>query len=265
VTAVTSEPAPQLAEDGRPPAQRIRARDLLPRLTTPIMLMVVLLGLWAWVASQDLDSIEKRSLSLDHLAALTREHIWLTAVSTVLVLVIAIPFGVVLSRRWARPGTPLVLALANMGQAMPVIGLLVLLSLWLGIGRGITVIALVSYAVLPVLRNTMVGIQQVDQTLVQAGRAMGMTAWQVLIRVEMRLATPVIMAGVRTALVLNVGVATLATFVNAGGLGTAIVTGISLNRTVVLVVGCVLTAVLALFVDWLAGLVEDLVRPRGLR
>ncbi|MGH8868745.1 MAG: ABC transporter permease [Actinomycetes bacterium] len=221
--------------------------------------------LWWWVSSQELDSIEERNLTLSRLWLRVSEHIWLVSVSTVLVLLIAIPLGVLLSRRWARPATPLVLGLANIGQATPAIGLLVLATLWFGIGPTVAMGGLVAYALLPVLRNTLVGIQQVDRTLVEAGRAMGMTAWDVLFRVEMRLATPVIMAGVRTALVLNVGVATLAVFVNAGGLGDLIVTGIKLQRTTILIVGSVLTSVLALLIDWIGGIVEDTVKPRGLK
>jgi osmoprotectant transport system permease protein len=240
-------------------------RAALKKLTTPAVLALVLLGLWAWVSSQELDSIEQRSLNLSRISQRVVEHVWLVSVSTVLVLVIAIPLGVLLSRRWARPATPLVLGLGNIGQATPAIGLLVLATLWFGVGKGVATAGLVVYALLPVLRNTLVGIQQVDQTLVQAGRAMGMTAWDVLLRIEMRLATPVIMAGVRTALVLNVGVATLAVFVNAGGLGDFIVTGIKLDRWPVLVVGSVLTTVLALLIDWLGGLFEDVAKPRGLK
>src|SRR5690606_34888508 len=112
--------------------------------------------------------------------------------------------------------------------------------------------------------NTIVGIQQVDPALKEAARGMGMTRAQVLWRVELKLAIPVILAGLRTALVLAVGVATLATFVNAGGLGDLIVNGIKLNRTPVLVTGGVLTACIALLVDWVGGVAEEFLRPKGI-
>jgi osmoprotectant transport system permease protein len=141
---------------------------------------------------------------------------------------------------------------------------LVILALVWTIGFRPAVVALVAYAVLPVLRNTMVGLQQVDRSVIEAGRGMGMNKRRVLTRIELPLAVPVILAGVRTALVINVGAATLATFVNAGGLGDMISGGLSTNRNTVILTGALLTAVLALFVDWVGGIVEDLLRPKGL-
>ena len=124
--------------------------------------------------------------------------------------------------------------------------------------------ALVVYALLPVLRNTMVGIGQVDDRLVEAGRGMGMSAVAVLVRVELPLAVPIMLAGIRTALVLLVGTAALSTFINGGGLGILITTGVNLNLTRVLVAGAVSVALLALLVDWVGRVVELLARPKGL-
>lgn len=241
-----------------------RARRVLAIVARPLVLTAVVLVLWAYVSSVELDSIEARNLTFAKLSQRVQETVYLVTISTVLVIAIAVPLGVLLSRKWARPLTPGVLGVATIGQATPAIGLLVLFTLIFGLGAKITIVTLVLYAVLPVLRNTLVGIQQVDPAIVESARGMGMAAWDVLLRVEMRLAAPVIMAGIRTALILNVGVATIAVFVDAGGLGDIIITGIKLQRDIVLVVGCVLTAVLALLVDWVAAVVEDFVRPRGL-
>jgi osmoprotectant transport system permease protein len=156
------------------------------------------------------------------------------------------------------------MAVANTGQAAPAIGLFVLLATWLGFGFRTAVLTLVLYAALPVLRNTMVGIERVDPRLVEAGRGMGMSALAVLLRVELPLAVPVLLAGVRTALVLLVGTATLATFVDGGGLGVLITTGITLSLNSLLVSGAVLVALLALAVDWLGRVVEHVARPKGL-
>ena len=134
----------------------------------------------------------------------------------------------------------------------------------LGFTFGTAVLALTLYAVLPVLRNTITGLQGIDPTLVEAGRGIGMSGAGVLFRVELPLAVPVIMTGVRTALVLLVGTATLATFVNAGGLGTLIVTGITLFRYPVLVSGALLVALLALLVDWAGRVLERVARPKGI-
>lgn len=243
--------------------RRSGRRRALRHLGTPIFLAVVLLSLYLWVAGQHLDSIEQRTLNADYLRDRITEHLKLTALATLLVVVIAIPLGILLSRRRARWISPVILGLANLGQATPAIGLLVLLTIKLGVGFRVAMIGLVAYAVLPVLRNTMVGIQQVDPALIEAARGMGMTSGQVLRRIELKLAVPVILAGLRTALVLSVGVATLATFVNAGGMGDIIVNGIKLQRTPVLLTGSVITACIAFLVDWLGSVAEDVLRPRG--
>ena len=141
--------------------------------------------------------------------------------------------------------------------------MLVLLAVTVGIGFQKAVFALVLVSALPVLRNTMVGLRGVDRSLIDAGRGMGLTKTAVLFRVELPLAVPVILASVRVAVILNVGSATLAAFTNAGGLGDLINTGIALDRTPILLTGSVLTAVLAMASDWLVGIAERYLRPRG--
>jgi osmoprotectant transport system permease protein len=231
---------------------------------TPALLLVALIGLYGYVHASPLDSIERRSLNRAYLTERVIQHVQLTGVSTVLVILIAIPLGIMLTRPAMRRATPFVLAVVNVGQAVPSIGVLVLLGLTLGFGYRYAVIALVLYSFLPVLRNTMAGLQRVDRSLIDAGRGMGMTKRLVLGRVELPLAVPVMMAGIRTALIINVGTATLATFTNAHGLGDVIDAGLKLNREPVLITGAVLVAVLALTIDWLAGLAERVLRPRGL-
>jgi osmoprotectant transport system permease protein len=242
-----------------------RWRTLLRSHTAmPVVLGVVLLATYLWVHTLRLDDIERRSLNVDTLLRMLAQHLELTAVTTVIVVIVAVGAGILLTRPALRWLAPAATSLANIGQATPAIGLLVLLSIWLGIGFTTALIGLVAYAMLPVLQNTIVGLNQVDRKLIEAGHGIGMSPFAVLTRVELPLAVPVILAGVRTALVLAVGVATLATFIDAGGFGGLIVTGIKLQRTPVLVTGAVLTAALALLLDWLGGVVGDLFRPRGL-
>ena len=156
-------------------------------------------------------------------------------------------------------------AVANIGQAIPSIGLLAILAIiWTG-GFWPAVVALVAYSFLSILRNTMGGVQQVDRSTIEATRGMGMTKWAVLFRIELPLAVPIILAGVRTALIIKVGTATLTTFTGAGTLGELINNALRLGREdTVLVVGSGLTAILALFIDWLGSVAEDILRPRGL-
>ncbi|GAA3590957.1 ABC transporter permease [Nonomuraea rosea] len=236
----------------------------LRHLVTPAVVCAVLAALYAWVGTLELDSIEQRSLNGTVLLTKAIEHVQMTVAATALVVVIAIPLGIVASRARNRLITPVILTIGNLGQAIPCIGLLVLCTFVMGVGFQTALVGLVAYAVLPVLRNTMVGVQQVDPALIEAARGMGMTRGQILRRVELKLAVPAILAGLRTALVLTVGVATLGAFVAAGGFGELIINGLKLNRMPVTIVGGVLTACIAFLVDWLGGLAESLLKPRGM-
>ncbi|WNI31648.1 ABC transporter permease [Streptomyces sp. ITFR-6] len=251
------EPPPAAAR----PARRITWRKLV---TVPLALAVVLVVTYVWINNVHLDAIAENSLAGDTVELRWWQHVRLTAISTFWVLIIAIPLGIGLTRRGLNKAAPVVTAIANIGQATPAIGLLALLVIWLGIGPSTAITGMVIYAVLPVLSNTIAGLKAIEPTLVEASRGIGMSAMGTLSKVELPLAVPLILAGVRTALVLNVGTATLATFGGGGGLGDLITSGIQTQRMPVLVLGSVLTVVLALLVDWLASLVEVVLTPRGL-
>ncbi|MGV9285260.1 ABC transporter permease [Streptomyces sp. NPDC003730] len=248
-----------------PPSAAAGSRVGWRKLTfLPVVLIAVLLATWLWFRQADLDALSRNALGNGQVTKALWQHVQLTVISTFFVLIIAIPLGILLTRRAFRKATPFAMAFANMGQATPAIGLLALLVIWLGIGRRAALIGIIIYAVLPVLSNTIAGLKANDPTLLEAARGIGMSPLGVLTRVELPLAVPLILAGVRTALVLNVGTATLATFGGGGGLGVLITTGITSQRMPVLVLGSILTVALALLVDWLASLAELLLRPRGL-
>ncbi|MFD9908659.1 ABC transporter permease [Streptomyces sp. NPDC059063] len=255
------------AEQEAPPpvATKPPRRITWQKLTfLPVVLAAVLLATWLWFEQADLDEISKNALSNGQVGKALRQHVELTAISTFFVLIIAIPLGILLTRRAFQKGAPVAMALANMGQATPAIGLLALLVIWMGIGEKAALTGIIIYAVLPVLSNTIAGLRANDPTLLEAARGIGMSPLGVLAKVELPLAVPLILAGVRTALVLNVGTATLATFGGGGGLGVLITTGITNQRMPVLMLGSILTVVLALLVDWLASLAEVVLSPRGL-
>lgn len=231
----------------------------------PAFLGLVCLALYLWVGSLELDSIEKRTLNADYITQRIIRHLEITVVATVIVVALSVTAGILLTRSVMRRISPYIVGIASTGQAVPSIGVLVLFAIFTGnFGFDVAVIALIVYAFLPVLRNTMVGIQQVDPFMIEAGRGMGMTKIAVLFRIELPLAIPIMLAGIRTALIIVVGTAALATFINAGGMGDIINTGIKLSRDSILVTGATLTAVLALAVDYVAGVAEDILRPRGL-
>lgn len=265
--APTNDTEPRPAPDhasATPPGPTTAPRLTWRKLTLlPSFLVLVLLSTWLWFDQADLDAITENALSNGQVAQALWQHIELTAISTFFVLLIAIPLGILLTRQAFRGGIPAAMAVANTGQATPAIGLLALLVIGLGVGRTAALIGIIVYAVLPVLSHTIAGLKANDPALLEAARGIGMSPAQVLARVELPLALPLILAGVRTALVLNVGTATLAAFGGGGGLGVLITTGITDHRMPVLVLGSILTVTLALLVDWLASLAEPALRPRG--
>ncbi|MDT5157665.1 MAG: osmoprotectant transport system substrate-binding protein opuBD [Acidobacteriota bacterium] len=190
--------------------------------------------------------------------ALTGEHLLLVAVSTLIAVAIGIPVGLLLTRRarWKRP----VLAVANIFQTVPslaLFGFLIPLPLVGGIGARAAIVALVLYALLPVIRNTVTGIEGVDRNVREAAVAMGMTSGQILRQVELPLAAPVLLAGVRVATVISVGVATIAAAIGAGGLGTFIFRGLRQYDNKLILAGAIPAALLALVADAGIGLIES--------
>ncbi|WP_410585798.1 ABC transporter permease subunit [Amycolatopsis sp. lyj-108] len=238
-------------------------RRRLGLLVRPVLLTIALLALFMIVRAHPIDSIEQRFLNAGEIFTELGAHLRLTLISTACTIAIALPLGILLTRAGARWARPIGLGLGNLGQAIPSIGLVVLLALWIGTGTATAVTALVVYATLPVLRNTIVGLDDVDPTLVDAARGMGMGKTAVLWRIELPLAVPVILAGIRTALVLTVASATLATFIDGGGLGGGLVAGIGLDRPILSLTFGIIVAALALFVDWLGLVAEEFLHPRG--
>ncbi|RYC67927.1 ABC transporter permease/substrate-binding protein [Spirosoma sordidisoli] len=183
----------------------------------------------------------------DKLLEQTLTHIGLTFVSLLLALVVGIPLGILIARRPRLASG--ILGVAGVLQTVPSVALLGFLIPLLGIGAGPALVALFLYALLPLIRNTYVGITEVNPTVREAARGVGMTSRQILTKVELPLALPVIFAGVRTATVINVGVATLAAYVAAGGLGEFIFSGIALSNTNMILAGAIPAALLAIGFD----------------
>ncbi len=191
------------------------------------------------------------------LFALTREHLLLVFVSTLFAVAVGVPLGVLLTRRKSLQ-TP-ILGIANIFQTVPslaLFGILIPLPFIGGIGAKTAIIALTLYSLLPVIRNTVTGIANVDSKVREAATAMGLSDWQVLKMVELPLAAPVILTGIRVAVVIAVGVATIAAAVGAGGLGTYIFRGLRQNDNNLLLAGAISSALLALAADFLLGQVE---------
>ena len=193
--------------------------------------------------------------------AATREHLILVLVSMAIAVAIGVPLGLALV---AHPRLrAAALAIASIFQTIPslaLFGFLIPLPFLGGIGTRTAIVALVLYALLPILRNTYVGLTGVDPAILEAAEAMGMTEDQILFRVRLPLATSFILAGIRTATVITIGVATIAAAIGAGGLGTFIFRGVAMVSDAVILAGAVPAALLALLADFLLGLLERRLR-----
>jgi osmoprotectant transport system permease protein len=268
---VTADPAAALPGA---PAADVRMRGPRDRRTTgealkrwgsmPAFLAVVWGALYLVVRSRELDSIEARALQWSVIQNHTIEHVRLSVLATVFVIAIAVPVGILCTRHSLRRITPVVVGLGNAGQAIPSLGLITIVYLWIGFGMRGVVAGLVAYSFLPILRNTIVGLDQVDRSLIEAARGMGMSRAAVLRKIELPLAIPVMLAGIRTALILNVGTVSLAFLFGQGGLGVIIFQGFNLRRDIVLLTGAVIASGLALLTDYLAGIAEEVLSPKGL-
>jgi osmoprotectant transport system permease protein len=194
---------------------------------------------------------------------LTLEHLWLVGISTLLAVLIGIPLGILIARRPVlnKP----VLATANIIQTIPSLALFgFLLPLpWLGERADrLAILALTLYALLPLIRNTYTGIRGVDPAIVEAGRGMGLTDRQLLWQVELPLAVSVILSGVRVAVVISVGLATIAAAIGAGGLGEFIFRGLAMVNNQLILAGAIPAAALALLADFGLGRLEKRLRPQ---
>jgi osmoprotectant transport system permease protein len=194
---------------------------------------------------------------------LTLEHLWLVGASTLLAVLIGIPLGILITRRPALYGP--VLGSANLIQTIPSLALFgfLLPAPWIGArAERLAILALTLYALLPLIRNTYSGIKGVDRAVIEAGRGMGMTDRQLLWQVELPLSLGVILAGVRVATVISIGLATIAAAIGAGGLGEFIFRGLSMVNNQVILAGAVPAAMMALLADFSFGWLEKRLSPK---
>lgn len=209
--------------------------------------------------SNFIDTIQSRS---DLIQEAFIQHIYLSFIALAVGIAIALPLGILVARyrSFAEP----VIGITAVFQTIPSLALFGLLVPLIGIGTKTALIALIIYALLPILRNTYTGISNIDESMIEAGRGMGMTKSQLLWQIEFPLALPFIMAGIRTATVLTVGIATLATFVGAGGLGDVIYRGLQSYNNSLVLAGALPVALLAILFDLLLKWIEKKATPKGM-
>lgn len=187
-------------------------------------------------------------------------HFLMSAYGVLFAAMVAIPIGIIIARYHRFSGW--VISLANVIQTIPALAMLAVLMLVMGLGANTVVFALFLYSLLPIIKNTYTGIRNVDQVLLESGRGMGMTRFQMLRMLELPLALSVIMAGLRIALVVAIGIATVGTFIGGGGLGTIIVRGTNAtDGTAIILAGAIPTALMAVLADFVMGWLERLLSP----
>ncbi|MGM0983754.1 MAG: ABC transporter permease [Pseudomonadota bacterium] len=234
-------------------------QSLKGALRALLLVAIFFAGVW----SQSSGVIDDFLFYLPDVQYLAVQHLWLTAISGGLAILVAIPLGIVLSRpsmtRWAES----LMQVLNVGTTIPTLAVLALSMSFLGIGTVPAVFGLFVATLLPITRNTYTGLKGIDPALMEAAAGIGMSSTQRLLRVELPNALYVIFAGMRTALTINVGTVPLAFLIGAGGLGELIFTGIDLYDPVMMLAGAIPTALLAIVVDALIATVAFLLVPRG--
>ncbi|MFO7727376.1 MAG: ABC transporter permease [Desulfonatronovibrio sp.] len=199
---------------------------------------------------------------------LTWEHIWLVGISLIIAMGTGVPIGIAITRNSQLAQK--VIGGANVIMTVPSIALFglmlpILALVGQGLGKVPAVIALVLYSLLPIIRNTYIAIKNVDPAIVDAGRGMGMSKWELLREVEIPLAVPVILAGLKTAAVMNIGITAIAAYIGAGGLGVFIQQGIARSHESMILTGALAVSLLAIVVDLGMSLLEKAVTPKGLK
>jgi osmoprotectant transport system permease protein len=238
--------------------------ERLDLIVSPIFAVILaVVGGAVWLYS-DIDSTTAAILAPDKLQRQLYETILLGFSSSFLVVVIAIPLGILVTRKGFPRLKNFLVDTLGLAQALPAYGLIVIFFSFMGAGITTVIFALATFSLLPVLRNTIVGLEQVDRSVIDAGRGMGYTARQILLKTELPLSVEVIIAGIRTAIVINVGMSALAFLVGGGGLGETINSGLKLDRAPAILIGAVLVAILALVFDFLSALAMKYLKPKGL-
>lgn len=238
--------------------------ERLDLIVSPIFaLLLALIGGAVWWYS-DLDSTTLAILAPEKIQRQLIETLVLGFSSSLLVVMVAIPIGILVTRKGLPRLKSFLVNTLGLAQALPAYGLIVIFFSFFGAGIGTVIFALATFSLLPVLRNTIVGLEQVDKSVIDAGRGMGFTPRQVLLKIELPLSVEVIIAGIRTAIVINVGMSALAFLVGGGGLGETINSGLKLDRAPAILIGAVLVAILALIFDFLSALAQKNLKPKGL-
>lgn len=223
----------------------------------PIILVILGIATAVYFVNNPGGTMAARLLNYDEIIRTCREHIILVIISIFGAILFSVPMGIIVTRPKFKVIAPIVDNLTNIAQTVPSLAVLALIYTALGLGFKTGLFALWLYTLLPILRNTSAGIQAIPDEIIEAAQGMGMSHTHIIFKIELPLALPVIMAGIRVSAVVCTGAAALATFIGAGGLGDLIVTGLSLSRNIIILTGGILTALFGMFIDSIFGILES--------
>lgn len=232
-------------------------RSLFKWVVVPLLIVALGAVIVVYSVNNPTDSLVARSLTYSNVFKALNEHLMLMFVSMGGAIVVGISIGIMLSRPKLYYLGRGVENIVNVGQTIPSLAILALFFTILGLGFRVAVFALFLYSILPILRNTFAGITSVDDSIIESAKGMGMSPFRILKKIELPIAYPIIIAGIRTAVVINVGAAVLATFIGGGGFGDLIVTGLSVRRDMVIFTGASIAALTAILFDYIIGQVEN--------
>lgn len=237
-----------------------------------ISLVVLLVGLTVWITSIGKIGIYS-TFTYGDIMTHTKDHLIMVFWAVLIAMVIGVPLGSLVTRPGFTKLSPLVVGGANVGQSIPSLAIIAIMatlpfSLWFfrfGFNRETAIVALCIYGLLPILRNSYAGMRNIDPAIIEAARGMGMTRWQITRKIELPLARPIIMAGIRISTVVTVGTAELAVLVGGKGLGTITLTGVFAREVLLILQGAAPTAFLAISLGFILERIESWITPRGLK
>ncbi len=246
--------------------RKTRSSDIIPWIAivffAGIFLFLTLdMGVWETFLSFLFPEAEEVIYPRANLAQLSAEHILLVGVSSLAAVIVGLPLGVFVTRKFGSGFKGIVSDLGSLSQTIPPIAVLALAVPAVGFGFKPTVIALFLYSILPILRNTIAGLEDVSPVVKEVAIGMGMTHSQLLFKVELPIAAPVLFAGIRISVVVNVGTATIGAVVGAGGLGNPIISGIIWDNPAFILEGAITAALLAVLIDQIIGRIEKNLTP----
>jgi len=219
---------------------------------------------WDWLLHGIFPTSPDLLYNSNTVISLAGQHLTLVLVSSVITVAIGLALGIMVTRAEFREFLPLVSDVVNSGQTVPTLAIVAIMAPIIGFGFWPAIVALILYGLLPVVRNTIVGLEGVDPSMIDAARGMGMTASQILWQIEVPNASRIILAGVRTSVVINVGTAALGAYVGSGGFGNPIASGLNQAIQPWVLLGALSAALLAILLDYILGRVEYVMTPKGL-